>query len=122
MLARRTPLRSNKPMRRSRSKAATAAERRHMGRVAAMGCLVCGAASTVHHVTAGVYGGRLRRSDTRVVPLCPIHHQKVFDPLASNPVSVEGLGHGGFYRKHGIDLLVVAHDLWARSVMEEQHG
>jgi hypothetical protein len=40
--------------------------------------------------------------------LCPPHHQKVFDPLASDPISVEGLGHQGFFEKYGIDLLAEA--------------
>jgi hypothetical protein len=29
----------------------------------------------------------------------------VFDPSASDPISVEGLGHQGFFDKYGIDLL-----------------
>jgi hypothetical protein len=45
------------------------------------------------------------------VPLCPPHHQKVFDPLASDPISVEGLGHQGFFDKYGIDLLTTAMQL-----------
>jgi hypothetical protein len=32
----------------------------------------------------------------------------VFDPKASDPISVEGLGHQGFYEKYGIDLLTEA--------------
>jgi hypothetical protein len=51
------------------------------------------------------------RSEWLVVPLCPPHHQKVFDPLASDPISVEGLGHQGFFDKYGIDLLTTAMQL-----------
>lgn len=89
----------------------TAAEKRHIERVAQMPCLVCGARATVHHVTAGIHGGRLTRRHDRVVPLCPKHHQKSFDPFHNDPQSVEALGHGGFYRKFGIDLLAEAERL-----------
>lgn len=39
-----------------------------------------------------------------VVPLCPVHHQIQWGPRES----VEALGHGGFYRVYGIDLLAEA--------------
>lgn len=92
-------------------KAATAAERRHLDRVAAMGCLVCGMPATVHHVTASIHGGRLSRTHERVVPLCPTHHMVQFGPRES----VEALGHGGFHRTYGIDLLLTAEVLWVQS-------
>lgn len=84
-----------------------------MDRVAQMGCLVCGARATIHHVTASINGGRMTRRHDRIVPLCPMHHQAVFDPYANAPVSVERLGHRGFYLKHGIDLLAEAERLAA---------
>jgi hypothetical protein len=72
-------------------------------------CLVCGAAPTVHHVTGYAdKPGRFSKDDWLVVPLCPPHHQKVFDPKASDPISVEGLSHQGFFEKYGIDLLAEA--------------
>jgi hypothetical protein len=72
-------------------------------------CLVCGAAPTVHHVTGYANKpGRFSKDDWLVVPLCPPHHQKVFDPKASDPISVEGLSHQGFFEKYGIDLLAEA--------------
>ena len=75
-------------------------------------CLVCGAQPTVHHVTGYAdRPGRFSRSDWLVVPLCAPHHQKVFDPCASDPISVEGLGHQGFFQKYGIDLLAEAMSL-----------
>ena len=86
-----------------------AEEAAHIARVAAIPCLVCGRASTVHHVTASRFGGRIARSHKRVVPLCPAHHQIQHGPEDS----VEALGHGGFYHRHGIDLLEVADRLWA---------
>jgi hypothetical protein len=77
--------------------------------VAAQGCLVCGAAATVHHVTGYAdRPGRFSRDHWLVTPLCPPHHQKVFDPSAGDPISVEGLGHQGFFDRYGIDLLAEA--------------
>jgi hypothetical protein len=89
----------------------TAQERRHMDRVAALGCLVCGSPATLHHVTARADApGRLTRSHKRVVPLCPRHHQIQHGPRES----VEAVGHRGFYTMHGIDLLAEAERLWAQ--------
>lgn len=94
-------------------KPATALEKRHMGTVAKLPCLVCGGTATVHHVTGYADRiGRAPRRHDRVVPLCPQHHQAVHDPYASAPISVERLGHRGFYQEHGIDLLAVAERLW----------
>lgn len=85
------------------------AVQRHHDRVAEHGCLVCGAPATVHHVTGYAdKPGRFGRDDWLVTPLCPVHHQKVFDPFNSMPQSVEALGHRGFYQEHGIDLLAEA--------------
>jgi hypothetical protein len=79
-------------------------ERFH-GWVAEQGCLVCGGAATVHHVTGYAdRPGRFSRDEWLVAPLCPPHHQKVFDPFASDPQSVEGLGHQRFFDRYGIDL------------------
>ena len=86
-------------------KSPTKADKERFARIAALGCLVCGGAATIHHVTASIHGGRLTRRHDRVVPLCPMHHQAVFDPYANRPVSVENLGHFGFWKRHGIDLL-----------------
>lgn len=90
----------------------TAQEKRHMERVASLPCLVCGARSTVHHVTASIHGGRASRKHNRVTPLCPRHHQIQHGPRDS----VEALGHGGFYREHGIDLMAEAERLWSESL------
>lgn len=53
----------------------TAAERRHMGRVAALPCSVCGAPgpSVVHHIREG-HGMSQRASHWLTVPLCPRDH------------------------------------------------
>lgn len=114
MLARRTPLRQTSALKRKRKPSLPAAEKAHLAHIHEMPCLVCGVLPvTAHHVTSTIQGGRLRRSDQRIVPLCRMHHQTVWDPKASAPVSVEGLGHRGFYLTHGIDLFAVAERLWS---------
>jgi len=91
-------------------------ERAHMERVAGLPCLVCGARSTVHHVTGYADRiGRIPRSHKLVAPLCPKHHQAVYDD-ASNPQSVERLNHRGFYEKYKIDLLKEAQHLMMQSI------
>jgi len=48
----------------------------HMGHVAKLGCLICGAHPVeVHHMPDP-------RSDMRVIPLCPKHHRREFGPGA----------------------------------------
>lgn len=127
-LRRKTPLRAKTPLRsiaklkrggpiKVRPKPPKpAAEAAHVARVAAMPCCVpgCGCPATVHHVTSDGYK-RIARTDRRVVPLCPKHHQVQNDPKASDPQSVERLGHAGFTAKHGIDLLQLADRLWEES-------
>ena len=49
---------------------------RHMGRVAALGCIACrrlgvrGIDAQVHHIREG----RIARNDFLTIPLCPEHH------------------------------------------------
>lgn len=50
------------------------AEREHMGRVAALGCLLCGAPAEVHHLREG-QGMAQRASNWLTIPLCPYHHR-----------------------------------------------
>jgi hypothetical protein len=92
------------------SKYKTAAERRHMQRVAEIGCLICGGPATLHHVTSDGYK-RIARSHQRVVPLCPKHHMIQFDSRES----IEALGHKRFCDKHHIDILLESDKLWSES-------
>jgi hypothetical protein len=54
----------------------TAAEKRHLGRVAALGCIVCSELgmgdepAQVHHIREG----RIARNHWLTIPLCPDHH------------------------------------------------
>ena len=109
-------------MKRGRKKEPTAMERRHMNRVAELGCLVCGGEAELHHVTGYADRmGRLPRSSERVAPLCPLHHRGVGEkaPLL---VSVQSLNHRGFYQEHGIDLLKEAEGFWQISVELERRA
>lgn len=103
------------PLKRGRGKGPSAAEKRHWNSVAARGCAVCGGEAEIHHVSAYADRmGRLPRSNRLVAPLCPLHHRGVGE-CASMPVSVQTLGHRGFFAEHGIDLLSLAEMLWAAS-------
>ena len=86
----------------------TAAEKRHLAAVAALGCIVCsecrgfeGTPSVVHHVHTDFGWGRSSHYDT--LPLCPVHH------MAPNQ-SVHGMGRDEFTECFGhseLDLLVI---------------
>ena len=90
------PLKAKAPMRkRSRKREAylagpeREAGKAHMGRVAQLPCIVCGAWPTeVHHDPDP-------RSDMRVIPLCPRHHRREFGPQALH------YNRRAFHEQHG---------------------
>lgn len=51
----------------------TAAAKRHMNKVAQLGCLVCDSPANVHHIRT-----ERIKNDFLVVPLCREHHQGDF--------------------------------------------
>lgn len=51
----------------------TIAEKRHMGRVADLGCIICNSQAQVHHIREG-QGMSQKASNWLVIPLCPEHH------------------------------------------------
>jgi hypothetical protein len=69
-----------KPMKKRARKAATKAEREHMGVVAGLCCVVCrnlgygDSPAEVHHVRY-LAGGGQRSSNLDTIPLCPRHHR-----------------------------------------------
>jgi hypothetical protein len=91
--------------------APTAEEQRHMDRIRAIGCLVCGRPATIHHVSGSINGGRISRSHKRTAPICAVHHQIQHGPRES----VEALSHAGFFKVYGIDLLAWADRAWEES-------
>jgi hypothetical protein len=83
-LRRKTPLKAKTGLkrtgiRRKAKKAATVAEKAHMGSLASLGCIVCKnkfglfSPACVHHVRRGM--GMGQRKHLKTVPLCPTHHQ-----------------------------------------------
>ena len=53
-------------------RAATKAQKRHMMRVADLGCLICAMPAEIHH--CGTYMGGGRDHD-KILGLCPAHHR-----------------------------------------------
>ena len=83
-------------------KARTAPEKRHMARVAALGCIVCrnlgepGTPAECHHINNGTLG---KRSGNRLVlPLCPFHHRQ------GPPGSAVHASRSMFEANHGTEL------------------
>lgn len=52
----------------------TGAEKKHLDRVASLGCLICQAPATIHHPRF-VCGMSQRAKHWLAVPLCKYHHQ-----------------------------------------------
>lgn len=57
-----------------KSKTKTKAEEQHLGRVAAIGCIVCSRQALVHHIRTGM-GMSQRATHYQTIPLCYNHHQ-----------------------------------------------
>jgi len=78
----------------------TLKEKKHMGKVAELGCAVCrrmgypGTPAEIHHRRAGK-GLSNRASHMEVIPLCPEHHR--------GATGLHGLGTRGFARHWGYD-------------------
>ena len=53
---------------------ATKQERAYMGRVAELGCLICGGIPEIHHNTKN-RGYGTKSSNYDIMPLCPDHHR-----------------------------------------------
>jgi len=79
----------------------------HMGRVAALGCMLCNylgydaTPAEVHHLKEG-HGMSQRSSDYLTIPLCPEHHR--------GASGFHGLGRRAFvmrYRLSELDLLAM---------------
>lgn len=76
----------------------TIAERKHMSKVAELGCAVCrrmgyeGTPAELHHPRA-LAGGWGRSSHMDVIPLCPEHHR--------GKTGLHGLGTRGFPKHYG---------------------
>lgn len=73
--------------------------REYMGKVAALGCILCRklgygpTPAAVHHIRTGIGMGK-RASDFDTIPLCPEHHQGM--------TGIHGMGRKAWERHHGI--------------------
>lgn len=73
------------------------AAKRHLGRVASLPCVLCGAMPVeIHHIREG-QGAAQKAQDTLTVPLCPEHHR--------GASGIHGLGRKGFYMRYKRDEL-----------------
>ena len=73
------------------------AGKRHLSRVAALPCVLCGALPVErHHIREG-QGAAQRAQDLLTVALCPDHHR--------GPNGLHGLGTRGFYTRYKLDEL-----------------
>lgn len=87
----------------STRKSSTAAEKAHMGRVAALGCVVChcclgipGSPAIVHHLRTGQ--GKMRASHFNTMPLCPAHHM-------NSGIGLHDMGRNEFAAMYGLSEL-----------------
>lgn len=82
----------------------SAASRRHLDRVASIGCVLCrhlgtpGTPAEIHHLREG-QGAAQRGSDWTAVPLCPEHHR--------GRSGLHGLGVRGFTTRYKLDELAL---------------
>ena len=92
-------------------------EKKHLNRVAELGCMVCrrmgyeGTPCEIHHIRAGQGWGRSSHFET--VGLCPEHHR--------GATGVHGLGTKGFVRHYGFteqDLLDDVNRLLGKNIEE----
>lgn len=78
----------------------SAAGKKRMGEVAALGCVLCifkgieGSPAEVHHLRTGT-GAARRASDLRTIPLCPPHHRTSNEAL-------HAMGRKAWERHHGV--------------------
>lgn len=95
------------PRVRSRRPEPNADEKRHMGRVAAMGCILCahvyqipGTPAIVHHLRTDQ--GKMRASHYDTMGLCPPHHQ-------FSGYGVHDIGREQFAARYGISEVGLLH-------------
>ena len=70
-------------------------ERAYMGRVAELGCVICGGIPEIHHNTKNRgYGAKSSNYD--IIPLCPLHHRGI-DPKAETAEDFRKATQSGFH-------------------------
>lgn len=92
-------------------KAATKAEKKHLERVASLGCIACGVHGVqVHHIRDG-QGMSQRASHFLTIPLCQQHHLGEF--------SIHGSESRAFKNIYGSDLDMLAKTI---ELLSEKYG
>ena len=71
---------------------ATKAEKKHMDKVAQLGCFVCERPAALQHIRPKGTGIGRRTSHFEVIPLCPDHHQGKFSIHMSKKAFEEKYG------------------------------
>lgn len=59
---------------RSKLKKPKTKDKRHLNKVRALGCIICGSPASAHHIRHGM-GLSQKSSDYETIPLCHYHHQ-----------------------------------------------
>jgi hypothetical protein len=77
----------------------TKAEREHLDKVAALGCIICrrmgyaDSPAEIHHIRTGIGAGN-RATHWQTIGVCPEHHR--------GNSGIHGLGRKGFEKRYGI--------------------
>lgn len=77
------------------------AEKRHLSRVAGLGCIICGGPAEIHHIRHGQGMGQ-RSSDFDAIGLCPPHHRTGGHGVALH------MGQEAFERNFGTEVELLA--------------
>ena len=78
----------------AKKKYKTKAERNHLSKVAALGCIACrvigyeGTPAELHHIRSGVGAGQ-RSDNYHVIPLCAHHHRHGDNAIHQSKVNFE---------------------------------
>ena len=92
-------------------------EKKHLNKLAAIGCVVChlrgalGTPAEIHHPRRGT-GMAQKASHYDAIPLCPAHHR--------GDIGIHGMGGKAFTRHYGIDEAGLLH-ITRRLVAHHDH-
>lgn len=76
-------------------KSATKEERKHMEKVASLGCIICGSPCQIHHLRFGMGMGQ-RNSHFKTIGLCHYHH--------TGKEGIHTIGIKSWQKKYGTEL------------------
>lgn len=102
-------VRDHKRIKDTKKRAMKSQEKAHAGRLASLGCVICGKQATIHHERR--YGAPTDHK--LIVPLCPSHHQ-----IQWGKESLEYMGHEKFEKMFHMELEGLTLTEWARREWE----